>query len=774
MPLVASTIPNLVSGVSQQPASSRLRTSGAEMINAYPSVVNGLVKRPPSEFIAKLTPAITVSDTAAVHMIDRDSTEKYILVCGNGDLKLYNQFGVQQTVTFPDGKVYLPTTDMWRKLRFVSVADTTFILNTDVSVAAAAVTDTRVNPATRASVFIRQAVASVAYAIYVDNVLAATFTTSDNTTAGTALEGTADIAAALAANAITKGYTDAVAIGATVTFGITSGKKVKVDDQFGGRSMEAYTDTLQDFASLPPSEKEGRIVKIAGDLDGSGVSYWVSYSNGVWTETAGFGALRALDASTMPHILRKTAPNTFEFRENTWVERSVGDDESNPDPSFVGNTINGMFLFKGRLGLLSEENMIMSAVGSFEDMYFTTVVQILASDPIDVASVTGRVSTLFHAASFSDELILFSDKQQFRLSSGTVLSPETVGILNSTAYPCSTVVAPVTVGSSSYFVADGPTHTIAREIFIDASMENVNGEDIAVQIPSYIPKNIRALSASNVADVFLSLSEDEPNALYVYKWYTTERQKIQSAWCKWTFDENVNIVGMGFLDSYLYVVYKVGSEVLIDRINVFAVIDKELLLDHQFDKSDLVSLTYDAGTDLTTAVLPYSTPAEIVFHRMDAGSIFPYADVVKVSANTCTIPGDVTGHEFTCGINYEFLYRFSAQYLREASGDGEAAIQDGRLQLMYFSVIYTDTSYFETHVTPTNGETSTTVFNGRIIADPENILNVIPVDTGEWKFPVFAQNDEVVIELKSNQPYRCAFGAVEWTANYKRKARRTQ
>ena len=101
------------------------------MVNAFPSVVAGMMKRPPSEFVAELSPAITVSDTAAVHMIDRDANEKYILICGDGDLELYDETGVKQTVTYPDGKAYLPTTDLWRKLRFVTVADTTFILNTE-------------------------------------------------------------------------------------------------------------------------------------------------------------------------------------------------------------------------------------------------------------------------------------------------------------------------------------------------------------------------------------------------------------------------------------------------------------------------------------------------------------------------------------------------------------------------------------------------------------------------------------------------------------------
>jgi len=771
MALVASTIPNLVSGVSQQPSPSRLRTSGEQMTNAYPSIVSGLMKRPPSEFIAKLSSGITVGDQTAVHTIDRGVNEKYVLVCGEGDLELFDTNGVKQTVTYPFGKSYLPTSDMWRKLRFVTVADTTFILNQGAVVATNAITDTRTDPATRASAFIKQAVPKTAYALYVDGVLAATATTRDNTSAATALEGTAQIAQYLAASAVSKGYTDATSIGALVTFGITSGAVVQVDDQFGGRAIEFYTTSVQEFDDLPPTEAEGRLVKIAGNLDDEGVSYWVEYEEGIWKETIGYNAKREFDATTMPHVLEKTGPNTFQFTPHVWNQRTCGDDDSNPNPTFVGRNLNGIFLFKGRLGFLSEENVVLSSTVVFEDLYRTTVVQLLDSDPIDVASATGRVSTLYHAAAFSDELLLFSDKQQFRLSSSSTLSAESVGITNSTSFPCSIDVAPVVVGSSAYFVADGATNTIAREIYVDSARETVNGEDIAVQIPSYIPQNIRALAASPTSDVFLALSEDEPNALYVYKWYDKDRKKIQSAWCKWQFEDDINIVGISFIDSYLYLIYKIGTDVMIDRINVAPIVEKELLMDHQMTEVDFVSATYDGVSDTTTVVLPIRPAATLEFWRTD-GVLEPYEGVVKVLDRKYTLVGDVTAHSIVVGSNYEFLYEFSGQHLREENSDGESAIQDGRLQLRYFSVIYTDTSYFEAHVTPTNGATSITVFNGRTLADPDNVTDVIPRDTGEFKFPIFAKNEEVTIQLINDKPYRCAFGSVEWTANYRQKARR--
>jgi len=362
------------------------------MDNGFPTVVSGLIKRPPSEYIADMQPSITLGDAAAVHTIDRDVSEKYILVCGSGDLELFDTNGVKQTVSFPNGKAYLPASNMWEKLRFITVADTTFILNNEITTQSEFVMDDRVNPRTQASVFIKRAVASVVYAIYINGVLAGSFETSSNTSASTALEGTSEIASRLKTSLEGNGFTVA-RNGPTLTIDVNDGDTIAVDDEFGGSAMQIYTDRVQGFEDLPPTEVVDRIVQVSSDVeDGIGDSFWVQFIDGVWEECPGFEEEKRLVASTMPHILVKTGPNTFEFRENEWITSAVGDADSNPDPSFVGNSILGLFLFKGRMGLLSEENFNLSAVALFEQWQRTTTAQLLDSYPIDVASSTARLA----------------------------------------------------------------------------------------------------------------------------------------------------------------------------------------------------------------------------------------------------------------------------------------------------------------------------------------------------------------------------------------------
>ena len=138
MALINRSIPNLYQGVSQQPASMRLPTQAELQENAYSSIVEGLKKRPPIKHLAKLRNS-TATD-AYVHLINRDTTERYIVIILNGDLEVYDLTGTKMTVNFPDGKSYLTAATPRDMFAAVTVADYTFIVNKNISTAMASTT----------------------------------------------------------------------------------------------------------------------------------------------------------------------------------------------------------------------------------------------------------------------------------------------------------------------------------------------------------------------------------------------------------------------------------------------------------------------------------------------------------------------------------------------------------------------------------------------------------------------------------------------------------
>ena len=88
------------------------------------------------------------------------------------------------------------------------------------------------------------------------------------------------------------------------------------------------------------------------------------------------------------------------------------------------------------------------------------------------------------------------------------------------------------------------------------------------------------------------------------------------------------------------------------------------------------------------------------------------------------------------------------------------------------SLIYMDTSYFRVEVTPINNDTFVHPFTARVLSDADNVLGVVPRDTGEFKFPVFAQNDKVTIKIINDKAFPSAIGSMEWTGMYVGKSQR--
>src|SRR3546814_2637029 len=124
MSLRSRVLPALYNGFSQQPPILRSADQNEAELNTWASLADGVGKRPPTDTLANLG---TVSTNAFVHHINRDVTERYIVIIDGGTIKVFNhQTGAPITVNAPDGLGYLAS----GSFRAVTIADYTFIVNT--------------------------------------------------------------------------------------------------------------------------------------------------------------------------------------------------------------------------------------------------------------------------------------------------------------------------------------------------------------------------------------------------------------------------------------------------------------------------------------------------------------------------------------------------------------------------------------------------------------------------------------------------------------------
>lgn len=94
--LRSGNIPSLIQGVSQQPASLRLPTQLDLQENCYSSTVEGLIRRPPTEHVSKVSDIGL--ETAFMHVINRDVSERYNAIVHKKDVQVFTVAGVEKAV----------------------------------------------------------------------------------------------------------------------------------------------------------------------------------------------------------------------------------------------------------------------------------------------------------------------------------------------------------------------------------------------------------------------------------------------------------------------------------------------------------------------------------------------------------------------------------------------------------------------------------------------------------------------------------------------------
>jgi len=437
---------------------------------------------------------------------------------------------------------------------------------------------------------------------------------------------------------------------------------------------------VPNFGYLPGSAKieEGFVARISGDKASGQDDYYVTWNGAVWKETvqpiypggdalsnytAGSYALDTspaaplialqkasyieLDEGTMPMQLFKAFDSSnviyFVFKPVDWADREAGDNETNPFPAF-GNydvasepdgifTINDIFFHRNRLGFISDENVILSESGGYYNFFHTTVLSVLDTAVIDVAVSNNQVAILKSAIPFQESLILFSDLQQFKLTSDSFLTPTSVTVDVATNFETSTKAKPVPAGKTIFFPFQRGAFSGIREYFINIASETNDANEISAHVPEYVEGTVRKMAVSSNEEVLLILSDTDRREVKVYKYYYNEKEKMQSAWSTWKFD--AEIIDMSFIGSIAFFLFRRGTSIYLEKLNL-SVDNATAIMDDKIGVRLDRRVTLDGSSSSTDAITDFYTDANHDILRSGSGNITvdgtaEYGPVIKIT-----------------------------------------------------------------------------------------------------------------------------------------------
>ena len=391
--------------------------------------------------------------------------------------------------------------------------------------------------------------------------------------------------------------------------------------------MNVFTDEVQDITLLPDQARHEYRLRIAnsGNLEDD---YYVRFAGannsdgqGTWEEWREPGVATTIDNTTMPHIMFRQSDGSFLVCPTEYAQRTVGDTLTNPTPSFIGNTINNVTLFRNRLGLLSRQNLILSRPGDFFNFFVSTALAITAKDPIDLSAASPNPATLFDSIEVNTGLVLFSRTEQFMLTTDNdVLSPETAKINFVSSFNYNENVSPFSLGTTIGFLNDEGSNTRLYEM---ANPPREGQPEVIEQskiISNLYPTGINRIATSKNNTIVLTVASGTPD-IFGYRYYNTTERRLQSAWFKLRMSGDV-IYHTIIRDTYWAVLRNLDTTPNPD-VNIVTIQKMELkqndgtvvvnnatqgIITYLDNKREVPSadMTYDAGTDTTTFTLPWT------------------------------------------------------------------------------------------------------------------------------------------------------------------------
>ena len=590
MAAVTQKIPNYLSGVSKQADSKKLPGQVKECLNGFPDVTLGMTKRPGFKFISKLKNgsgtdfSSTQLDGAKWFYINRSAT-KYIgcitpkVGSTNGTIHIWNaDTGAVCTIT---DKTATPNAAIGAHAYLNGIKSNYDVLTVD---AATFITNnTKVITAKAAPTFVAASRGTI--------LLTGTPADMLSTSWEVKLGGTAILAEKSAVQVCTASsdsddeYDDVLTkiqaaidakniTGMTVTKHATSLQLDYVLDVGGNDTLTPFTleakggadnkrlvvfqDYALDAASLPPNSFHNHVVGINKGSRDETDDYYAKFvadngtaGSGFWKETLAPNISTGLTASTMPHRLVNTGATTFDFEEVPWEDRMVGSDLTNPQPVFVGKAISKLFFHDSRLGVLCEDEVILSKATKPFDFYRITARFVSAGDRISLNCASLRPCKLFSVKPFRQGLVLFSKNQQFLMygEDNGQLTPSSAKIVPMSNMEMSDDVEPIDIGTHTNFISKTPNFVRVFAMTTKGLGESPDILDIGRVVNEWITIDVDTFVAS-VQNEFIAMSAQNSNEIYFYKTYSDGKELLMESWFKWSLPGTVQGLALDQDDMY--------------------------------------------------------------------------------------------------------------------------------------------------------------------------------------------------------------------------------
>ena len=533
---------------------------------------------------------------------------------------------------------------------------------------------------------------------------------------------------------------------------------------------------VNDPSELPRQCRDGYIVKVANSADSNEDDYYLEFvgdnggdGTGHWEECLAPSTKTTLNAATLPIQIQRQANGTFQISTPPWVQREVGDDDTNPIPSIVGNKISQTFFHRNRLGFLSEDNVVLSQAGDVYNFFQDSALVIAANDPIDIQASSTQPTRFIDSIETNTGLVIFSETQQFLLHTDSdTLTPDTGKLTNISTYRYSPNSSPVSLGTTIGFLDSAGANGRFFEMF-DIRRE---GEPQVIDQTKIVPTLLED-------DTDIVINSRENNTIFFcksgtklvhgYRYYNVGSKRVQSAWFTWRLPFDIEYAFV--LDDQLLLVSFNGYLLEInlqDKSTTPFVPGSDFYGDSTtyeayLDSFDTISSgTYDSSTGLTTFNWFGTGSGTVAVVDSTNGDTW----IAKSSDGTThTFSADLSGQTLFIGYLFEMKVDLPKIYVKTKAAEKTTSDVTAALSLQRANLRFGDVGQVSA-VLKRRGKPDYTVSYDSTAADWYTEDEIPAISEKTIQVPIYERNHNVNISLKSNHPGPASFHSMTWEGDY--------
>ena len=547
--------------------------------------------------------------------------------------------------------------------------------------------------------------------------------------------------------------------------------------------MRVFQKSVNDVTLLPNQCRHGYIVKVQNARMSDEDDYYLRFTGennldgaGSWSECAKPGITKTL--TNMPLVIQRTATTTFTVKQFTYEDRRVGDENTNPMPTFVGKRINKVLFFRNRLALLAGENVILSRPGTLgtPDFFIESALTVSASDPIDISAASMFPSDIFDGIEINAGLLVFSTNQQFLLSTDdTVLNPDTAKLRSVSTFNYNKDIPPISLGTTISYLDNSGKFSRLNEMANTSREGEPDVVEISKLVPTLLPKDLDLFTNSRENSLIL-IGKTNSDTVFGYKYLAIGDRRQQQAWFKWKLN-NPLLYHFIINDEYFFLDTDnfLQSIKLVQADTDPTITQDDILYQIHLDNHTTVTGgVYNASTNLTTftnqsdwidQVTSPNYSLAIIDLNTNSTRLARYALPTVINGDDFTVPGDWSTGSFTIGYLYEYLVKFPRIYPKKISGEKSFADVNSSLILHRLKLHFGKIGLYETTLTRVGKSDYTEVYESSLL-DEYDVSDAPYLEEYIKTIPVYEKNKNVDITLKSSHPAPATLRAMAWEGDY--------